>query len=48
MKEFSGKVENGKLVIVLSGRIDSNNASMIEAEAMELALKNKGIPVRQC
>ena len=45
MKEFSGKVENGKLVIVLSGRIDSNNASMIEAEAMELALKNKGLPV---
>lgn len=45
MTELSEKIQDGKLLIFLSGRIDSNNAPMIEAEAKEMALKNAGLPI---
>lgn len=45
MNEITGKVENGRILINLSGRIDSGNAADIEHEIMEIAQSAPADPV---
>lgn len=45
MNEVSGKLNDGTLVIYLSGHIDSNNAPMVETEVLKLLKANSGLPV---
>ena len=37
MNEITGKTEDGRILLKLSGRIDSGNASQVEQEIMEIA-----------
>lgn len=45
MKEVGVNVTEKELTIVLSGRVDSNNAHDVEAEIMEYAEKNRSLPL---
>ena len=44
MKEVTATLTEKELKIVLSGRIDSNNAHDVEAEIMKYAEKNCSLP----
>ena len=45
MKEVNVTLTDKEIKIVLSGRIDSNNAHVVEAEIMGYAEKNRSLPV---
>lgn len=45
MQEVNGKFEDGRILIGLSGRIDSNNAHLVEEEIRKLTAEKEAAPI---